>query len=259
MEAPKYEAETYVDARPVYPIDWFSMLADLTSDHSLAWDAGTGSGQAAVGVAKYYKHVIASDISEDQLKHSLKHPHVSYVHTPLSTTNEEFLKLIAPENSVDLITVATALHHFDLESFYSLVNRMLKKPGGVIAAWTYNLVQVSPEFDPLIERFCESSLPYQNPGVRYAFECYKTIPFPFESVGLGSEGHPKVLDMPKDMSFPGFLGLLRSWSAVKKAKDEGVELLSDKVIKEFQSAWGEPELVRTVIYKTYMLAGKVKV
>jgi hypothetical protein len=37
-----------------------------------------------------------------------------------------------------------------------------------------------------------------------------------------------------------------------------VDLLSEEVVREFESAWGGPELVRTIIYKTYMLAGKVK-
>jgi hypothetical protein len=45
------QAAIYVDVRPRYPGEWFSMLAALTPDHSLAWDVGTGNGQAAVGVS----------------------------------------------------------------------------------------------------------------------------------------------------------------------------------------------------------------
>jgi hypothetical protein len=37
-----------------------------------------------------------------------------------------------------------------------------------------------------------------------------------------------------------------------------VDLLPEELLKEFERAWGEPEMVRTAIYKTYMLAGKVK-
>ncbi|CAK7353800.1 unnamed protein product [Dovyalis caffra] len=43
------QAATYVDARPRYPSEWFSMLAALTPHHSLAWDVGSGNGQAALG------------------------------------------------------------------------------------------------------------------------------------------------------------------------------------------------------------------
>ena len=45
------QAEIYSDSRPTYPSEWFSKLAALTSQHSLAWDAGTGSGQAALAVS----------------------------------------------------------------------------------------------------------------------------------------------------------------------------------------------------------------
>lgn len=45
------QAEMYLDARPNYPKEWFSMLADQTDHHSLAWDVGTGNGQAALGVS----------------------------------------------------------------------------------------------------------------------------------------------------------------------------------------------------------------
>lgn len=45
-----YDADVYLNARPTYPRDWYSMLASRTPCHSLAWDAGTGNGQAAIGV-----------------------------------------------------------------------------------------------------------------------------------------------------------------------------------------------------------------
>jgi hypothetical protein len=64
--------------------------------------------------------------------------------------------------------------------------------------------------------------------------------------------------MQKEMSFEGLLKLLKSLSSFNTAKGQGVDLLSEKVVREFESAWGGPELVRTIIYKTYMLAGKVK-
>lgn len=45
------QAELYLDARPNYPEEWFSMLSARTLHHSLAWDVGTGNGQAAVSVS----------------------------------------------------------------------------------------------------------------------------------------------------------------------------------------------------------------
>lgn len=44
------QADIYLDARPTYPADWYSKLAARSHRHNLAWDAGTGNGQAAIGV-----------------------------------------------------------------------------------------------------------------------------------------------------------------------------------------------------------------
>ena len=78
-------------------------------------------------------------------------------------------------------------------------------------------------------------------------------------MGLGSEGNPLAMDIPKEVSFGGISRWLGSWSAVVTAKRQGVDLLSDEVIKGLESAWGGSKLVRTVAFKAFMLAGKVKV
>ncbi|KAJ8768021.1 hypothetical protein K2173_020961 [Erythroxylum novogranatense] len=251
-------AEVYMEGRPSYPSEWFSWLAALTNHHSLAWDVGTGNGQAALGVAEHYKQVIATDTSEEQLKHANPHPKVRYLHTPLSMSDDQLVGLVGSENSVDLITVAVAVHWFDLQRFYGLVNRLLKKPGGVIALWTYYPIQVSPEVDIIVRHFYERGLPYLSRQGLCSFEGYKALPFPFESIGSGLEGQPLELDMPKDMSCRGFLGYLRSWPQVQTAAEGGVELLPEETVAEIESAWGGSELVRTVIYKSFMLIGKVK-
>ncbi|XWS29927.1 hypothetical protein CRYUN_Cryun24cG0072600 [Craigia yunnanensis] len=252
------QADLYLDARPTYPSEWYSMLAARTLHHSLAWDVGTGNGQAAIGVAEHYEQVIASDVSEAQLKHAIPHPQVKYLYAPLSISDDELLASIGGENSVDLVTVAQAVHWFDLPKFYSLVTRLLRKPGGVLAVWCYNDIIVSPTFDPVMKRFHDTTLPYWNPNIQYLFDGYRTLPFPFENVGLGSEGQPLALDIPKKLSFEGFLRMVRSWSAMVTAKNQGVDLLSEMVVKELESAWGGSDLVRSIAYKAFMLAGKVK-
>lgn len=109
------------------------LLAELTAgNRSLAWDVGTGNGQAAVGLAEHYEKVIATDISLPQLNFSKQHPRVEYHHTPLSMSDDDLVALIGGEGSVDLITVAQAVHWFDLPRFYSIVGRLLRKPGGVL-------------------------------------------------------------------------------------------------------------------------------
>ncbi|KAL7231049.1 hypothetical protein ACSBR2_009344 [Camellia fascicularis] len=251
------QAELYLDARPNYPRQWYSLLANRTSLHSFAWDVGTGNGQAALGVAEHYEKVIGTDVSEAQLKCAMPHPRVKYLHTPLSLSDDELVNLIGVDNSVDLVTVAQAVHWFDLPRFYSIVTRLLRKPGGMIAVWGYNDIAVNPEFDPVMKRFHDTTLPFWHPNIQYIFDGYRTLPFPFESIGLGLEGEPLALDIPKELSFDGFLGMVRSWSAVITAKETGVDLLPSEVVKEFECAWGGSKLVRSVVYKGFMLAGKV--
>ncbi|KAJ6740936.1 hypothetical protein OIU79_000954 [Salix purpurea] len=253
---PHAQAVVYSEARPRYPSEWFSMLAALTPQHSVAWDVGTGNGQAAISVAEVYEKVIATDISDEQLKQAIPHPQVQYVHTPLEMSDDELVSLIGGENSVDLITAATAVQWFDLDRFYPIVKRVLRKPGGIIAVWCYGSVEFSPEIDAILRRFSDLGKPFQSQSFKIASQCYKTLPFPFERVGVGCEGKPQELDMHKEMSFQGLLKFLSSLPVVHIAKEQGVDLLPEELLKDFERAWGEPESVRTATYKTYMLAGK---
>ncbi|KAL8242268.1 hypothetical protein R6Q59_012570 [Mikania micrantha] len=252
------QAEAYLDARPTYPADWYSMLADRTSSHSLAWDVGTGNGQAAIGVAEHFAQVIGTDVSEAQLKLAKPHPRIRYLHTPLSLSDDDLVNLIGGENSVDLVTVAQAVHWFDLPRFYSVISRVLRKPDGIIAVWGYNNFAITTEIDEALKRFHHTTIPYWNHNIKYVFDGYQSLPFPFDDIGLGFEGSPLKIDIPKELSFEGVVAMLRSWSAVATAKEKGVDLLDENVVQELENVWGGSELVRHMAYKGFMLAGKVR-
>ncbi|KAF3631193.1 hypothetical protein FXO37_28114 [Capsicum annuum] len=168
-------------------------------------------------------------------------------------SDEELVSSIvgADNYSVDLITVATALHWFDLPRFYSIVNRVLRKPGGIIAVWSYATMSVSPEFDPILKSFLDSTQPYWHPNLKLILDEYKALPFPFQSVGLGSESETIQVDIPKEISFDGFLRWVKSWSITN------IDLLPEKLVKEFEVAWGGPNLIRCVVFKAFMLVDKV--
>uniref|UniRef100_A0A1J3GYB7 Putative methyltransferase n=1 Tax=Noccaea caerulescens TaxID=107243 RepID=A0A1J3GYB7_NOCCA len=251
------EAEAYLDARPRYPIEWFQKIAAKTQGHNLAWDVGTGNGQAAIGLVEHYANVVATDINEAQLKRAIKHSKISYHHTPKNMSEDEMVALVGGENSVDLIVAAQALHFFDLDIFYNVAKRVLRKQGGLIATWVYNDIIISPEIDPIMKGLVDSTLPFRTPIMNLAFEGYKTIPFPFESIGMGSEGKPVTLDIPHKLSLKGFLGFLRSWQPAMKAKEHGVELVDEDLISKFEEAWGDENQVKDVSYKAHMIVGKI--
>ncbi|HEU4663212.1 MAG TPA: peptide chain release factor N(5)-glutamine methyltransferase, partial [Dokdonella sp.] len=57
----------YALHRPRYPDALFAWLADVAPGRALAWDAATGSGQAATGLAEHFERVVATDASADAL------------------------------------------------------------------------------------------------------------------------------------------------------------------------------------------------
>jgi hypothetical protein len=63
------QADYYAQYRPRYPAELFAYLAGIAPGHELAWDAGTGNGQAALGLAAHFAWFVgpctcASDIFE---------------------------------------------------------------------------------------------------------------------------------------------------------------------------------------------------
>ncbi|KAL1192999.1 hypothetical protein V5N11_009413 [Cardamine amara subsp. amara] len=251
-------ADAYLNARPKYPIDWFTKLAARTGQHKLAWDVGTGNGQAATGLAEYFEKVVATDINDAQLKRAVKHERISYHHTPTTMTDDQMVALIGGDNSVDLIVAAQAVHYFDLSPFYNIAKRVLRREGGLIAVWVYNDLIISPEVDSLMKRLVDSTFPFRTPIMNLAFDGYTTMPFPFEGIGMGVEGKPIMLDIPHKLSLKGFIGFLRSWQPAMKAKERGVELVTEDLISKFEDAWGgDEDDVKDVFYKAHMIVGKL--
>lgn len=119
----------YAEFRPTYPDALFSWLAGLCEEHDCAWDCATGSGQAATGLAKHFKKIIATDASSEQVAHAKGPGNVEF---RVATAEASGLDA----HSIDLVTVAQAAHWFDLPQFYAEAQRVLK-PGGVLALWGY--------------------------------------------------------------------------------------------------------------------------
>jgi SAM-dependent methyltransferase len=119
----------YAGARPDYPDEMFEYLDSLCFAHGLAWDCATGTGQAAIPLAGRFGAVVATDSDHGQLSQARAHPRVYYAHARAE-------RAPLPEGSVDLVSVAQALHWFDLPAFFTEAGRALR-PGGLLAAWCY--------------------------------------------------------------------------------------------------------------------------
>jgi SAM-dependent methyltransferase len=219
------QAATYAKARPTYPPLLFAELALLTHARSLAWDAGTGNGQAAVALASHFARVVATEPSAAQLTQALPHPLVSY------HQSAETAPMLA-DASVDLVTVAQAAHWFDRPKFYAEVNRVLR-PGGVVALWTYELGTISPEIDAAVRRFYKGPIePYWPPERHHVETGYREFDFPFSEIPF------PALAMEHEWTLGEFTTYLRTWSAVVRfGKDHGFDPVM-ALETELRGMWG---------------------
>ena len=224
----------YAQARPKYPDEIYAYLASLAPAHSLAWDCGTGNGQAAVGLAKHFDKVYATDASAEQISHAYPHENVEYHAEPA-----EHVSLT--DSSVDLVTVAVAIHWFNFDEFYREVRRVLK-PNGILAAWTYSLTEISPEIDRLVSHYYKDIIgEYWPERIRYLEQKYTTIPFPFEEID------PPAFNMEINWSLNQFAGFLDSWSATQRYKSQKGHHPLELIWEELLAAWGnenEKRLIR---------------
>ncbi|OMO60089.1 Methyltransferase type 11 [Corchorus olitorius] len=254
-----YQAKQYAEGRPNYPPELFQLIASKTPEHDLAWDVGTGTGQAARSLGEIYKNVIATDTSPTQLEFAAKLPNIQYQQTSPVMSMAELEGKVGTESSVDLVTISQAIHWFDLPVFYKQVKWVLKKPNGVIAAWCYTTPEVNDSMDKILQRFYEN--PYwDHPQRKMVDDKYMSIDFPFEPVdGEESTGPFDQFAIERVMDLEDYFTYLRSWSAYEKAKQKGVELLSDDVVEEFKRAWGGDgnNGQKLVKFPIYLRIGKV--
>ncbi|KAI3951392.1 hypothetical protein MKX01_014507 [Papaver californicum] len=244
----------------------------LSKDGSVASFPTSNSSYNIFIIAEYYEQVIATDINKATLQKAVPHPKVTYIHTPLSMSNEELISKIGGEASVDLITVAHAIQFFDLPRLYALLNRLLKPDdmivgiliiwlmivthcdqiiNFVIVIWGYNDIRVVPDsIHSIWKQFLETALPYRGASVHDISDGYESILFPIEPIGIGAEGKPMDLIIPTISTFERFLDMLRVWPDVAAAKNHGVDLLSEEVIKDLQTAWGDNPFPQPGLFKT---------
>jgi len=237
------QAPDYARYRPNYPAALFDWLAQIAPARATAWDCGTGSGQAAVGLAAHFGRVIATDPSEKQLAHAEPHPRVDY-----RLASAEASPLDAA--SVDLIAVAQAIHWFDLDKFYAEARRVLK-PGGVIAAWTYTLLDVEAGIDALLTDLYRNVVgPYWPPERRMVDDRYRSLPFPFEAIAA------PAFEIRTAWSRDDLLGYLGTWSATQAyLKAKGVDPLTE-FARRLAALWPDPATVKTLRWPLHLRVGR---
>lgn len=224
------QAKTYLNYRPSYPDALFNWIKTQASGNGLCWDVGTGNGQAATALARRFDQVHATDIDVAQIKNAQRQVNITY---EVSAAHDSGLEA----ETVDAITVATALHWFDHEKFWSEAARVAR-PGAVFCAWTYHRIDTDKSVrDILIDPVREIIKNYWSDGNRLSWRGYhkEELDMPFE-----------VLDMPAftcEMVWPPkqLAGLLQTWSAYKRAADDGHKDRLNAVLSQALLVLGEED------------------
>lgn len=238
------QASSYAQFRPVYPQILYDRLLDLVKEKSTAWDCGSGNGQVAGVLSAHFDEVIATDISASQIQHAIQKPNINYRLLPAENTDIK-------TSSVDLITVAQAIHWFNFDEFYKEVKRV-SKPEGFLAVWGYNLPELNAQIGKVIQKLYNDILgnQYWDPERRFIEENYRTIPFPFKEI------HFPGLQIETSWNLENLLGYLNSWSAVQHYIRKNNINPVGQLETEFKTAWGTEKTCK-VSFPIYTRIGKV--
>jgi SAM-dependent methyltransferase len=197
-------SQRYASARPTYPDALFVWLAETAPARDCVWDCGAGSGQASVALARHFTQVVATDASAGQVAQAVPDARVTYRVAPAEASG-------LATGSVDLVTVAQALHWFPLDAFYDEVRRVLR-PGGVIAVWTYAaFILALSEADAIVRRYhYETMADWWPPERMFVENGYRDLAFPFERI------EAPAFHMETSWTLSQVTAYLRSWSATAR-------------------------------------------
>lgn len=235
------QAELYARYRIDYPPELYQWLLPQVPGRERAWDCATGNGQVALVLAEHFRQVEATDLSASQLAQAPTRPNITY--QPSTAEHTPF-----PASHFDLITVAQALHWFELAAFNQEVKRLLR-PGGVVAEWGYGLVQAGPELDPLIREFYAGTMrPYWDENRWHIDDEYARLPFPFAGVQQAR------FAVRRQWSAEWFLNYLRTWSSVVKYEKQHGQDPVLGIAEELTRLWGPGE--RTIEFPVFARMGR---
>jgi SAM-dependent methyltransferase len=237
-------ASAYAVFRPQYPDALFDFLAQVAPARDAAWDAGTGSGQAAVGLARHFAHVIATDASEAQIEHAAAHPNVQYRVATAEASG-------VADGAVDVVTAAQAIHWFDPARFWSEVRRVLR-PRGVVAVWAYDVVELDSAVDAVVRRFYTGVVgPFWAPERQLVEQRYRTIDFPFDELPAPD------FTIERPISIDELGGYVRTWSATHAYIAHHGHDPVDQLMDEIARTWGDRRQRRLARWPIALRLGRV--
>ncbi|XP_077371473.1 uncharacterized protein LOC144015035 [Festucalex cinctus] len=269
MAFPLYEEDKHVAAYLQYRVTPHELInkimdfmgAKTQNKLNLAVDVGCGNGSGSVLLAPFFKQVVGTDISANQLELAQANndcQNVSYRQSPAE-------ELPFESGQVDLVTAMTAAHWFDRPRFLKEAERVLK-PNGCLALLSYTMDMeleyghATGALNAICKEFYAALLPFKNP-------C------------LGSSSSQIYLDMFESCTYPDkewngchkiyrtatvnrYIGMVETFTSYQKLKKQDAaeaerlsEDIRNKLLAVMQVSSPDTELTMVVKY-FYMLARK---
>lgn len=196
-------SDVYEKYRPDYPPSLYQAILQYTPGRGKYWDCATGNGQVARELACHFKQAYATDISKNQLEKAPVMANLTYKVSRAEDTGFE-------ANTFDLITVAQAIHWFDITAFLEEARRV-GRAGCTLAVWGYGQIRFGGVLDDHIEHFYREVVgPYWAGERAHIDSAYADIDFNLnEEADLGNHR------IEKAMNLESLRGYLTSWSSVQ--------------------------------------------
>lgn len=237
-------ARGYARYRPTYPAQLFDWIAANAPARDAVWDCAAGSGQASLPLAHRFAHVYATDASATQLAEAPAHERITWSVAPAEASGLD-------PHSVDAVTVAQALHWFDLQRFWAEVRRVAR-PDAAFVAWSYGLLEFDDaELNWLLRDFHDNVVGPYWPIERGKVDAgYQGIDLPFERLT------PPPIGMRAGWTLDHLTGYLRTWSATRRYIVEQGKDPVTSFADTLRIAWGDGP--REVRWPLTILAGRVE-
>ncbi len=238
-----HQAESYKKYRPTYPVSLYQYLVSLVPSRQIAWDCATGNGQCAQGLSPYFDKIIASDASQQQIAQARPVNNIEYRCMLAEHTSID-------DHSLDLITVAQALHWFDIAAFFTEARRVLKNKG-IISVWSYSLLRIDKDINQIIDFLYYDVLNGFWPDERKWVEnAYRGIDFPFEELPA------KTFSITLNWSLQQLLAYLATWSAVFKYKEVKGQDPLEQIHDQLARLWANNTFERSLSWPLVLRTGR---
>lgn len=156
------KAEAYAKGRPGYPEEAIEAIAGLAPSDAIFADIGAGTGKLTIKLAGRGYTVFAVEPNAD-MRGQLAITLSSFPNAKIIDGTAEATKL--PMHCIDILTVAHALHWFNLDTFREECRRIVR-PGGLVIALYNHLPgeEMSDYYKQTIDTFFSNPTTWEFPN-----------------------------------------------------------------------------------------------